>query len=52
MDALNRIAHLHPEIGQGLPLKSHLQENLMAILDTSPVLSWEALVRGGLKPTT
>ena len=43
MDALNRLANLHPA-----PVVDDLRANLISILGESPIRSWEALVRGGL----
>ncbi|MDA1138086.1 MAG: phytanoyl-CoA dioxygenase family protein [Planctomycetota bacterium] len=48
MDALNRLASLHPEDGKSFPLIEGLQKNLLSILGDLPIRSWEALVRGGL----
>ncbi len=48
MDALNRLANLHPEETASQPVVSDLQSNLFDILRNSPLQSWEALIRGGL----
>jgi ectoine hydroxylase-related dioxygenase (phytanoyl-CoA dioxygenase family) len=50
MDALNRLANLHPQ--DEAPLIKDLQANMLAILKESPIQCWEALVRGGLNAKT
>ena len=46
MDALSRLAHLGPA-GEAA---GDLQAVVAALLDESPLLCWEALVRSGLRP--
>ena len=48
MDALNRLANLHPSQENNQPLISDLQTHLLTLLGELPLQSWEALVRGGL----
>ena len=48
MDALNRLANLHPQDAAEAPLIGKLREDLPALLKELPIRSWEALVRGGL----
>ena len=52
MDALSRLAYLHPEDKEVLPLVKDLKASLPAILGESPLQCWEALVRGGLTAET
>jgi hypothetical protein len=49
MDALARLANLHPEDGAPQPPIEYLQTNLRDILSASPVQCWEALVRAGVR---
>ena len=51
LDALNRLANLCPDGQEDLPLVGDLQEKFAALLADAPLLSWEALVRGGISPT-
>lgn len=48
IDALNRIANLHPEDSEILPLVNHLKADFPSLLGELPMHCWEALVRGGL----
>ncbi|MSR83332.1 MAG: hypothetical protein EXS58_10490 [Candidatus Latescibacteria bacterium] len=48
MDALSRLAHLHPAGEAAPPLVSDLKAELLAVLGAAPIRPWEALVRGGL----
>lgn len=48
MDALNRLANLHPTDEKTPPIISDLQSDLFSILSESPIQGWEALIRGGL----
>ena len=50
MDALTRLAGLDPSGKGSSGLAGDLREELTDILSDSPVLCWEALVRGGLMP--
>lgn len=50
MDALNRLAHLHPREETETPLVRSLQTKLVTALREMPIRGWEALVRGGLSP--
>ncbi|MBT4138259.1 MAG: HEAT repeat domain-containing protein [Candidatus Latescibacteria bacterium] len=51
-DALSRLANLGSESGATHPPIDNLQNDLLEILDASPVQSWEALVRSGLGAET
>ena len=48
MDALSRLAHLHPDAEAVPPHVARLRASLRETLDASPVWSWESLVRTGL----
>ena len=50
-DALTRLANLQPQGESTPPLIRDLREHLLTILKTSPVHSWDALVRAGLNPS-
>jgi hypothetical protein len=52
MDALNRLANLHPKEDEALPIVSKLKKNLPAILRESPVHGCEVLVRGAFNKDT
>ncbi len=49
MDAISRLAHLRPETEPATPRIAELRQSLHEVLDTSPVWSWESLVRTGLQ---
>lgn len=48
MDALNRLAHLHPPKEEEAEQITRLRENLDTIFDASPIHSPEPMIRGGL----
>lgn len=48
MDALNRLANLGFQEEEAVGLMGDLQTNLLTILGTSPLRSWESLVRSSL----
>ena len=50
-DALTRLANLQPQGESTPPLIRDLREHLLTILKTSPVHSWDALVRAGISPS-
>ena len=50
MDALARLARLHPDDDAPQPLIADLQTHLREILGESPVQCWEALIREGVRP--
>ena len=50
-DALTRLANLQPQGESTPPLIRDLREHLLTTLKTSPVHSWDALVRAGLNPS-
>ena len=47
MDALARLAHIEPT-SENIPIVNQLKKDLVNILKSSPIHSWEALVRSGL----
>ena len=49
-DALTRLTNLGPQ-GEPPPLIRDLRGHLLTILKTSPVHSWDALVRAGISPS-
>ena len=49
-DALIRLVNFHAEDENEVREISNLQECLLTILNTSPIHSWDTLVRGGLRP--